>query len=105
MKALRKTYEHDGDRVRFLAGNLHAWDEREQGGRRGPELLICLSTDHVGEFDKRVYGDRWRHDSQWFLSHHASFVIWHWGVSLTIRGRAIDGPAWDSRGREGDESA
>lgn len=76
-------YEFNGTRVRFIAGDLLAEDEDQNGGDRGPsftvDLRLCqedipefyLPDNPKAEYDIHVF----------------SIVVWRWGVYLSIRGR------------------
>lgn len=102
------TREYDGDRIRWQAGDLVAWNERESGERCGKQFLADLQlASHVGEFDREVFDQphvdfEGRHnnrgwnetESRYYLSRSFVAVFWRWGVAVQWRGRRIGRFDW-----------
>lgn len=77
-----KRYEHNGTRIRFIAGDMHAEDECENGGTFGPELgaEVHICQDDIPEFDLPD-NEKAKYDIHWI-----TVVVWRWGFYLSVRG-------------------
>lgn len=77
------TYEHSGDRLRVIIGDVVASGERDFGGHHGVEFGGELHLwVNVGEFD-RDWPARER-----YVDHSFSLIFWRWGVYVAWRGRS-----------------
>lgn len=76
-------YEHSGMRVRFLAGDLLAIDEDENGGDPHPRFVFEISPLQSDIHEFWVEGQP---DAKYDI-HILNIVFWRWGIYLSVRGR------------------
>lgn len=78
-----RNYEHNGTRVRLIAGDLLASDEQDNGYDIGPQfgLDMHLCVEDIAEF---YLPDN---ENAKYDIHTLTAIFWRWGIYLSIRGR------------------
>lgn len=76
-------WEHDWTYVRLMYGDLLAGDEVEHGGDRGPQLSFELN---IAQADIPEFYIPDNPNARYDI-HYLSFIIWRWGVYVSVRGR------------------
>lgn len=79
------SYEHHGDRLRVILGDLSMGEEVGPGGEFKVELGV---GQDLGEHHE--YGPTWpknHRDVVDRVSHSLIVCLWHWGLYVSVAGR------------------
>jgi len=83
-----RCYEYSGTRIRFMAGDLMAGNEDENGCHAGPQFECAL---HIAQEDIHEFYLPDNPKAEYDV-HTLTVIVWRWGIYLSVRGR-IEVPA------------